>query len=177
MKVLAICGSPRKGNTEAMLKEVLRGAENAGAATELVLLRELDIEQCKGCEKCGDGKPCIIKDDAEKIFEKIFKADAVVFGSPNYFNNVPALMKNFIDRTDPYWQDKRLKGKKVFAVCAGGTEADSPKNVIQEYAEICQMDLIKSVKAVAGSAGEVGKDKQKMLECFELGKYINKLVE
>ena len=37
MKILGICGSPRKrGNTEVLLKEALRGAEEAGAKVEVL---------------------------------------------------------------------------------------------------------------------------------------------
>ncbi len=44
MKILAICDSPRKGNTEFILKRILTKAETLGAKTELVLLREKRIE-------------------------------------------------------------------------------------------------------------------------------------
>ncbi|MGC8787492.1 MAG: flavodoxin family protein, partial [Anaerolineae bacterium] len=43
-RVLAIVGSPRRGgNTEVLVDEVLRGAGEAGAVTEKVILSELDI--------------------------------------------------------------------------------------------------------------------------------------
>ena len=40
MKVVGVCGSPRKGNTEWMLRKLLERAAEAGADTELILLRE-----------------------------------------------------------------------------------------------------------------------------------------
>ncbi len=69
MRLLGICGSPRKGNTEWMLARVLESAREAGAETELVLLRQKDIKLCRGCLTCEVGrnrKPgeCVIKDSA-----------------------------------------------------------------------------------------------------------------
>ena len=43
MRVMGVCGSPRKGNTEWMLHKVLESARAEGAETELVLLRDMDI--------------------------------------------------------------------------------------------------------------------------------------
>ena len=43
MKVVGVCGSPRKGNTEWMLKRFLEAAARDGVETDLILLREKDI--------------------------------------------------------------------------------------------------------------------------------------
>ena len=55
MKVVGICGSPRKGNTEWMLRKLLEGAAREGADSELILLREKDIRTCDGCLTCESG--------------------------------------------------------------------------------------------------------------------------
>jgi len=55
MKVVGICGSPRKGNTEWMLRKLLGGAAKAKAETELILLREKNISWCDGCLSCEAG--------------------------------------------------------------------------------------------------------------------------
>ncbi len=174
MKVLAICGSPRKGNTETMLKEVLRGARDAGAETELVLLREKKINYCTGCEKCKDGD-CIFDDDMNEILEKMMKADLIVIGSPNYFSNVPGILKSMIDRTDPlYHQGEKLKGKKAAAVFVGEVETETLKRAVIDFIESCQMELVKSMKAKAGSPDEISKNREKMEECYAFGQEIVK---
>ena len=44
MKIVGICGSPRRGgNTEILLKEALRGASEGGAEVEEVFLRDKTI--------------------------------------------------------------------------------------------------------------------------------------
>ncbi|MFC1919698.1 hypothetical protein ACFLWX_02780 [Chloroflexota bacterium] len=40
IEMVGICGSPRKANTEWMLRKLLDDAAEAGAETELILLRE-----------------------------------------------------------------------------------------------------------------------------------------
>jgi len=48
MKVLGICGSPRKGNTEWMLDTILKSFAVKGAETEIILLRKKNVKTCKG---------------------------------------------------------------------------------------------------------------------------------
>jgi multimeric flavodoxin WrbA len=43
MKVIGICGSPRRGNTEWMLNKLLERMAMNGAETELILLRKKNI--------------------------------------------------------------------------------------------------------------------------------------
>jgi multimeric flavodoxin WrbA len=48
VSILGVVGSPRRGgNTETILDEVLRGAREAGASTEKVVLDEADIRPCR----------------------------------------------------------------------------------------------------------------------------------
>ncbi|MFP4364396.1 MAG: flavodoxin family protein [Spirochaetia bacterium] len=50
MKITAVIGSPnRKGNTAALTEYALEGAEEMGAETELLFLKDYDIKYCMGC--------------------------------------------------------------------------------------------------------------------------------
>jgi multimeric flavodoxin WrbA len=63
MLVLGINGSPREGgNTETLVNEVLRGAEEAGASTEMVFLNKLEIKPCQACNSCYKTGTCAQKD-------------------------------------------------------------------------------------------------------------------
>ena len=44
VKIIGICGSPREGNTEFMLRTVLGKAKGLNAETELFLLKEKNIQ-------------------------------------------------------------------------------------------------------------------------------------
>ena len=104
MKVIAINGSPRKNiNTAILLKYALEGAAKEGAETEIVNLYDLNYKGCKSCFACKlkDGKSygnCIIKDDLTEIYEKIYEADALLLGSPIYFECVTGEMRSFLER-------------------------------------------------------------------------------
>ena len=54
--------------------------------------------------------------------EKISEASILVIGSPNYFDNVPGLLKNFIDRLHPFYKEQHLQGKKLIQFMIGGGE-------------------------------------------------------
>ena len=175
MKVLAISGSPRDGNTDAMLKKVLDGAKSKGANIELVKLREKKIGFCDGQSECEKTKSCHFADDMQAICGKIFDVDVIVLGSPNYFNNVSGLMKNFIDRMNPYWDSPKLKEKKVVIVSVGGQERDSIKyceQALEQFAKICSMGVVGKLWAQADKAGEVRQNAEKMQKCFSLGENL-----
>ena len=105
MKISVFSGSHkgREGNTLIMVEEFLKGAEEAGAETENIILTEKDIKYCKGKFKCWLATPgkCSIHDDMDNLLPKFMNSDIAVFACPVYFDNVPALMKNFIDRLAP----------------------------------------------------------------------------
>jgi len=160
MKVMAICGSPRKGNTEWMLQKVLESAAAEGAETELVLLRNKDIRMCRGCMTCEvgeSGKPgvCVIKDEMEPILSKMLEVDVFVFGTPVYFYMLSGLVKNFMDRTIPIWP--LLKGKKAAGVAVAEDTLARAIDNIKTYSDLLQMEWIGEVTAIARDAGEVAK--------------------
>ena len=136
MNIIAICGSPRRGNTEFVLKRILTKAEELGSSVELILLREKRIEFCNGCLSCDSSSKCNIRDDMQIIYPKLESADLIIFGSPNYFHNVSGVMKNFIDRLLPFYYENKLKDKKIVTVMIGASgEADAIKKSMSCFEE------------------------------------------
>ncbi len=175
MKILAINGSHRKGNTEALLKKILDGAVGTGAKIELINLYDKHVETCKACIGCENNGTCNIGDEFPQIFEKMAIADIVIFGSPNYFNNVSGLMKNFIDRMNAHWEDARLEGKKVVLVMPGGQGTESREKGMRAFAEfprICKMKIIEKLSPQLDLPKEAINDEKLMAKCLELGKKI-----
>jgi multimeric flavodoxin WrbA len=127
MKVVGFVGSPRKkGNTAAIVDEVLRGASDAGAETKVFNINELGIRGCQACYRCQtpDGR-CVQTDGMAQLYEEIFSADAVVFGTPVFMFQVTGQMKVFIDRLFAllYLKDgqpgafrNKIRGKKAVTV-------------------------------------------------------------
>ena len=107
MKVIILSGSPRKnGNTERLAKLVeqslVRRGERKGIAIEAEHL-PLSVTQaaaCRGCRACFEKgeNSCPIKDDLLSMYGKLLGADAAVFLSPVYVEDVTGIMKNLIDR-------------------------------------------------------------------------------
>ena len=98
-KVLGVVGSPRRGaNTQILVEAMLEGAREAGAATELLFLADMSIEECNGCHACWRGETCSKKDDLTPWLPRIGEADGIVFGTPVYWYGPSGLMKTFLDR-------------------------------------------------------------------------------
>ena len=101
-----------------MVKEALSSAREAGAQTELVLVSDKSIAPCDGCGSCRETGSCHIQDDMQSIYQQLEKADAIIFGSPVYFNSVSAQAKAIMDRTYALTRDMKLKGKIAAPVLA-----------------------------------------------------------
>jgi len=121
MNILSICGSPRKGNSEAILLRLKQLFEKKGVDNEIILLRDKKIERCTGCvEYCNKNLDCHKKDDMMKIFEKIRSADGYVFITPNYFKMPTGIFKDFIDRCSVlYTAQADMSGKRAVVISVG----------------------------------------------------------
>ncbi|HBG82004.1 TPA: flavodoxin family protein [candidate division CPR2 bacterium] len=101
MKVLGIVGSFRSGgNTEITVREALERAKEKGAETDIILLKDYQINPCRGCGACKDGE-CIQKDNMKKLIPKITSADAIIIGSPVYYGGITGGLKCLLDRFRP----------------------------------------------------------------------------
>ncbi|MGY5873794.1 MAG: NAD(P)H-dependent oxidoreductase [Candidatus Thorarchaeota archaeon] len=121
MKILAICGSHRKGNSYSVLSKISEYYPEIDY--ELLMLKDANLEDCRGCYTCirrGE-QYCPLKDDRDMIIQKMMDADGVVFQSPVYVNNITSLMKGFMERLGFESHRPRFFGKPamVMAVCGG----------------------------------------------------------
>lgn len=179
MKVLGIVSSPRKGgNTETLVSEVLASTREAGAETEILLLREMAIQPCDGCRACHKTGACHIRDDMQRVYPRLEAADALVLGTPVYFWTVSGQCKVFIDRTYCYHTSRRLRGKVGAAVIAtrraGATQAFS---VINNFFNIQRMVAAGGVFGYGEERGAVRQDAQALAECTALGRVIVRYVK
>ncbi len=110
-KIIGIIGSYRRGGViDTLVSGVLSAAEEQGAVTSKIYLKDEHIEFCTNCRKCtqeaGDapGK-CIHRDNMESILARYEQCDAIVFGAPVNFYNVNAITRRFIERLAcfAYW--------------------------------------------------------------------------
>ncbi|MGD0794404.1 MAG: flavodoxin family protein [Dehalococcoidales bacterium] len=117
MKILAILCSPSKnGNTATLLNRALEGAKQEGAEVELFSVAGKDIKPCDECRACAKTGKCVVKDDAEPLFEKMLAADGIIFGAPVFFYGMAAQAKAIIDRTTALAVPGRTLANKVGGV-------------------------------------------------------------
>jgi multimeric flavodoxin WrbA len=112
MKITAFNGSPwgTDSNTQIIVEHFLKGADDAGAKTQTILLQQYDIKPCKGCFDCMVKTPgkCSVKDDMAGLIKKFMASDVVIFATPLHLDNITGLMKVFMDRliqlVDPHFE-------------------------------------------------------------------------
>jgi multimeric flavodoxin WrbA/putative sterol carrier protein len=102
--VIIINGSPRSvnGYTEQFAVQLIAGMREAGATVEEIHLSKLNIKTCTGCWHCWIRENgCLFdgKDDFCELFEKVNQADMIVYALPLYVDGMPAILKNYFDRS------------------------------------------------------------------------------
>lgn len=109
-KIMIIDGGPRKTfNTASMLQKFAEGASSVSGDIEVktVRLYGTDYKGCMSCMACKvKGKAsqvCKFKDAITPVLEEIASADGLVLGSPNYFGEITAQMRAFLERLAFPW--------------------------------------------------------------------------
>ena len=137
MKVTAFVGSARKKHTYLMTEEFMRNLQLSGNITwEIVMLSDYYLETCRGCKLCLDkGEEfCPLKDERDRLIEKINESDGVVFASPNYSFNVSGLMKIFLDRLGFLFHRPDFFGRTFTSIVVQGVYGGKK---INEYQSKC----------------------------------------
>ena len=101
--VVVVNASPRKGwNTDTLVSEAARGAEEAGATVQKFDLYKLErftgCISCFGCKREKNKGRCICKDALTPVLDAIREADALVIGSPNYLSELSASFRALYER-------------------------------------------------------------------------------
>jgi multimeric flavodoxin WrbA len=133
IKVLGISGSPRKGgNTERLLDQALRGAEEEGAEIARLRVADYHITPCTECLQCFEKGACVLQDDMQELYPRLLEADVIILSSPIFFYGLTAWAKALVDRTQALWARKYVlkdpalgtqgKRRKGFFISVGGTK-------------------------------------------------------
>jgi len=123
MKVTAFIGSARKKHTYNASEKFLQKLQSLGDIEyEIVALSDYNLQTCKGCRTCFDKgeENCPLKDDRDKLINKIIDSDGVIFASPNYSFHVSAFMKIFLDRLGFVFHRPVFFGKTCTSIVAQG---------------------------------------------------------
>ncbi len=175
MKLLGISCSPRvKGNTVALVRQVLATAQEEGAEAELYSVVGKTIEPCRACRKCSEEGECINRDDMQQLYERMLEADAIVLGVPVYFYSMAAQAKIIMDRTIALNRPDRSLANKVGAVVAvaGSLGLVDALKDIYFYFVTRQMLPANYVAAYASAEGDVMKLEKCMKAASDLGRQM-----
>ena len=118
VKVLGISGSPVKNsNTDRLVNAIL---EATGLETEFVKLSRINVRPCFACKKCVPDNICKVKDDFQKLAERIKNANALVIGAYTPYGQIDGFTKALLER---FWSFRHLnnllKGKLCATVLTG----------------------------------------------------------
>lgn len=99
MKVIAICGSPRReGNTEQFLRLALEVISGHGIETEFIPLAGKTIKPCTACMACLKENRCATRDDFDPVYRAMLEADGIIVGSPVYYSSATPELMALLDR-------------------------------------------------------------------------------
>jgi len=178
-KIIVLNGSPRKnGNTSALVKSFVEGAESKGNTVTEFFLDGMNINGCKGC--FGGGKnpksPCVQKDDMDKIYPIYKEADIVVLATPLYYWSISGQLKCAFDRLfavaecDPGYRNPKKECALLMAAEGNGFE-----ETLYWYDRLEKHIGWKSIgKVLCGGVMAVGdiEGNEKLKEAYELGQSI-----
>ncbi|MEM1554757.1 MAG: NAD(P)H-dependent oxidoreductase [Thermoproteota archaeon] len=137
----------KTGNVEALAKAVAEGVEKVeDAKAELKRVEHANVEDLVSC-------------------------DAVAFGSPNYFNYMAGLMKDFFDRA---WNIReKVFGKPAAAFTCGGSSSNAALLSIERIFPAFRMEKV--VEGIAWGLRDQGSPFEKDLsELKRLGEALAK---
>lgn len=184
--ILGICGSPiRDGSTDLLVREMLRGAQSAGAVVDCVYLNELEIMPCQSCGQAPEEGYCFFSDGMDEIYDKFDRCDAIVVGSPVYFDSVSAQTKLFIDRTNCFraidpekreFTERIIRRRKGAIILVGGEREtyEHARRVIGGFfvwAGITSIGLVTYAHAGFDKGGVAGQT-DILRQAFDIGRQL-----
>jgi multimeric flavodoxin WrbA len=189
MRVCGIIGSPKKnGNVDLLVSQVLKGAQIREAETSKIYLNDLSIKPCQSCGVDPNPNFCLFDDDMKVIYDALETCDAIVLGTPVYFDTVSAQTKLMIDRCNclvPYvkvaeetfgFERRMKKHKKGVFVCVGGTDEGfgTILETVKGFFNWANIELVKTIlfPHEDNELGGVKRNKTKMAEAFDSGMYL-----
>jgi len=185
LNVLGISSSPReRSNSDLLLREALRGAESAAAATEYITLRDHEFGPCVACGACARTGRCRFDDAFQGIFEKMVAADRLIFATPVFFAAVCAQGKRLIDRCQCLWSRKYLmteplfpdgpRDRRALVIAVGGSRGkkvfDGIRLTVKYWFDSLEVTHFANLFVNrVDAAGDVVKHSRAMAEAYRLG--------
>jgi len=138
--IVVLAGSPRKiSSTDKLAAAFVEGAKEAGHTVTTFRAADMNISGCLGCAHCfKETGVCVLKDDMQKIFDALRKADTLVLASPIYFWSVTAQLKRVIDRTYALLKEGSSIRHAALLMTCGDSTAETAEPPIAMFRQICK---------------------------------------
>ena len=151
MKILGICGSPRKQATDYVLHEALNMLEDKGFETEFFGVRGKNISPCRHCDYCLREKECIMKDDMYELYPLIKEAQGIIMATPVYNGGLSAQLKAVMDRFRALGAAEYdfLRYKVGMAIAVGGDRIGGQELAVQQ---IITFYILEGAVPISGGA-------------------------
>lgn len=169
LKVVAITSSKRKMNTFNVVSQVKEILKKNNIEVEIINLFDYKIDTCIGCECCILKGECVLRDDTEKLMEKLIQCDGIILSSPVYLKAVSGKLKTFVDRTCAWFHRPVLYDKPLLVIST--TKGSGLKSTLKYMESV-------GIQWGTINAGAVGRNimsinkKVKEKECEKFIKYI-----
>ncbi len=142
MKVLGICGSPKKKDSTTMfaLEKAMEAVKKSGLETQILALSGYTFSGCRDCGLCRSVLDCSIDDDFKQAILPVLKdpdIKGMIYASPVYFGGVSWLMKGFMDRSYPFRRNGFAFENRVAGVLTVGRSRHGGQ-------ELAAMDVVKN---------------------------------
>lgn len=147
--MLIIVGSRREGNSYNLANMIKRELESVRIPVTIITPGNQKIHLCTGCMDCDKSGVCDFTDDMKNNIDKIKQENIITFINPTRWNLVSGDIKIFMDRLNPLYSTKGLKGKKAIVVSIGAkakdlysTEASTMS--LRNFIEASEMEFVLS---------------------------------
>ena len=110
---------------------------------------------------CAKPQVCRLADDAQPYYQKVKEADAVVIGTPVYFDTITAMVWAFIERFFGYRHvDIPISGKPFVLVVGGALMLDSTVEQLHRVLAKFEVNVLDTVRYLS-----------KVPPCFKCGRH------
>jgi hypothetical protein len=145
-EIIGISAGRESKVTESLIKAILEGT---GKINEFISLSGKLIRPCEACNGCVKNNRCVLEDDFQKIIEKCYRAEAIVFGAPNYWNHMNAKGIAFWERVCFSGRHNSvfpLEGKMGAIAAVAGTGNGKPViNDIKTYFNDARIHIVEEI--------------------------------
>lgn len=111
METVILFGSPHQNGVTAELLNALKTSLPADETLTQVDCFALGAKPCVDCGGCKRQRGCV-QHDLDEVYAAIERADRLVVATPIYNRSFSAPLKTVIDRLQPYWCARFVRGEK-----------------------------------------------------------------